>query len=201
LTVDTSESFINAMASTTTLSERFSRLDVSNEAPLLLISSDRDTLTDDEHKDLDDATMNSFRIYREINKEPSWPDLLFNITGQDERLARLSSKKAMRFLDDNPRILQILKSAWTEGTFKEVRKLGAFLSLLSAFVISASGNAVAILWPKVEEQSPVEQRIMFRVFPSLYSVLMHLQSFLIPLVGMGMAVAVNSIPFTLTLAS
>jgi hypothetical protein len=119
------------MASTTGLSEEFSRLSVgdSNEFPLRQISIDRDTFTDEDHKELDEETLIAFKSQRELNEEPSWPVLLCDLTTGDDRLVRLNVTKAGACLQDNSSILEILKKAWEKGTFKEIRQLGAFPSL------------------------------------------------------------------------
>jgi hypothetical protein len=129
----------------TTLSDQFSHLSFGDSntphdlvaGPLLWrISIDRDTLTDDDHKKLDKGTLKVFKFLRELNKEPDWPGLLANITAEDERLVTLISTKAEACLDRNPGVFEILRKAWDEGTFKEVRKLGTFSYLAHVFLLT-----------------------------------------------------------------
>jgi hypothetical protein len=131
----------------TTLSDRFTHLsfddsiaphDPGTGTPLGRISIDRDTLTVDDHKELDNGTLNTFRSERKHNEEPDWPALLVNITAEDKRLITLTSKEAAACLDRNPGVLEVVKAAWEKQTFKEVRKLGMFSSPYCAYIVSSS---------------------------------------------------------------
>ncbi|KAF5373422.1 hypothetical protein D9615_009451 [Tricholomella constricta] len=106
---------------------------VQDAAPLLArVSNERDRFIDDDHKPLDVEIMESFSLYRDLNKEPHLPGLLSNITVGDKRLVTLSPSEARDLLKREPSINPLLHQAWEEGSFKEVRKL-------------------EILWPVVQE--------------------------------------------------
>jgi hypothetical protein len=116
------------MASTAALSEesRFSRLSV--DEALRRISVDRDSLSDEDHKRLDEKVMNkAFRLTRNQNDTPDWHELLSKITLVDTRLVNLELVTAARLLESNPAIVGILQKAWDGDAFKEVRELGVFL--------------------------------------------------------------------------
>jgi hypothetical protein len=97
--------------------------DSSASPPLLCVSVDRDKHTDDNHKALDDAIINAFNGIA----QPFWPAILSHITLVDKRLVVLTPDAAEGLLASTPAIEDMLQKAWDEGTFKDIRKLGAFL--------------------------------------------------------------------------
>jgi hypothetical protein len=88
------------------------------------VSSERDTLTDSDHKALDATILTTFSANRQIKQEPDPSSLLSNITHYDKRLKPLSSDEAKNLLQNRPLINTMLKNAWLKGVFKEVRQLG-----------------------------------------------------------------------------
>jgi hypothetical protein len=88
------------------------------------VSSQRDTLTDGDHKKLDATILTTFQSDRKHSEQPHLPSLLSNITHDDTRLKPLSSDEAKKLLQDQPLINTMLKNAWRKGEFKEVRQLG-----------------------------------------------------------------------------
>ena len=123
--------------------------DQTNNASLTRVSRERDCFVDEDHKALDEEIMETFSSVREQNGNPSWPALLFNITGGDERIVTLSIPKARKLLSTQPYIEQLLQEAWKSGSFKEVRRLSEFVAAqhLSKSLIIFEG----ILWPVVRE--------------------------------------------------
>ena len=94
------------------------------------ISLERDTFTDDDHKLLDEKIENSFSAFRKLNEEPDLSELLSRIT-MDKRLTTLTPDEAEELLKNEPSISNMLRNAWQAGSFKEVRRLGAFLFIVS----------------------------------------------------------------------
>jgi hypothetical protein len=94
------------------------------------ISLERDTFADDDHKLLDEEIMESFSAFRTINKEPRLSDLLSRVTIDNERLTTLSPNQAEELLDREPSITGLLMHGWQVGSFKEVRQLGVFPSVV-----------------------------------------------------------------------
>jgi hypothetical protein len=86
----------------------------------------RDTLTDHDHKVLNEKIMKAFSAFRKLNEEPHLPSLLSNLTVDDRRLVTLRTDEAEDLLKREPSITKILKNAWQAEAFKEVRQLGAF---------------------------------------------------------------------------
>jgi hypothetical protein len=137
------------MDSTNTLSEDFSHLSVGdprvsaqplspNIRTLARISLERDSFTDNDHKELDAEISKTFSIYKELNREPDFSLLLSMITVGGERLVMLTSPKAKELLDREPSISGILRKAWQAGAFKEVRQLGSFPSIVCEVSSSTS---------------------------------------------------------------
>jgi hypothetical protein len=120
------------------ISNDFSQLSVgdlhasshNNTPALSRISLERDVFTDDEHKLLDAKISQAFSAFQEINREPVLSYLLSQIT-MDKRLTTLTPDEAEELLKNEPSISNMLRNAWQAGSFKEVRRLGAFLFILS----------------------------------------------------------------------
>jgi len=75
-----------------------------------------------------------FSAFRKYNEEPDLPALLIFITTVgDDRLVTLTEEKAEELLTRQPAINTVLKKAWKEASFKEVRQLGAFFVARSRF--------------------------------------------------------------------
>jgi hypothetical protein len=100
---------------------------------LIRISRERDLFTDDDHKPLDAAIMKAFSSARRHNEQPDLSALLFTITAGDKRLVTLPSDEAEELLTRQSSINAVLQKAWTDGSFKEVRQLGAFCVLRNIF--------------------------------------------------------------------
>jgi len=129
-------------------------------APALVrISPKRDVISDDDHRPLDAKTIRAFALHRKLNQQPNFADLLNNITSQDKRLVTLTADDAEKLLGGNPSITGVLRKAWDEGSFKDVRRLGMFL-------FSYSGQSVTlfyseILWPLVPKHVPSKSLLNF----------------------------------------
>src|SRR5277367_5055350 len=116
------------------ISNDFSQLSVgdlhasshNNTPALSRVSLERDVFTDDDHKLLDAKISKGFSAFQEFNREPDLSDLLSRIT-MDKRLTTLTPDEAEELLNLKPSISNILRNAWQAGSFKEVRRLGAFL--------------------------------------------------------------------------
>ena len=164
------------MEPTSSLSEGFANLPVGDlpvnlahepivrdDAPSLArVSHERDRFIDDDHKPLDAQLMKTFSAFRELNKEPDFPALLSNVTLGDQRLVTHSLGEAEDLLKRQPSINTLLHKAWKEGSFKEVRQLGAFfvpqiLSFERLIIIKG------ILWP-VAQESPSGKRFCALVY-------------------------------------
>jgi hypothetical protein len=142
---------------TRSLSEDFAQLSVGDLNPppifratpsLARVSRERDLLTDDDHKPLDAELMKTFSAFRRHNEEPDLPALLSHITLGDKRLVTLPPGEAEDLLTRQTSINVVLRSAWKEASFKEVRQLGAFrvsTPFLALIIIEE------ILWPLVRE--------------------------------------------------
>ena len=99
---------------------------------LPLVSPERDTRTDDNHKALDATILKAFHVYRQLNTaEPDSPSLFFNISNADKSLKSLTPEEAEDLLQSQPLIKTVLKNAWRKGAFKDVRQLG--MSLVTVF--------------------------------------------------------------------
>jgi hypothetical protein len=84
----------------------------------------RDFFTDEDHKALDEKILKIFEVNVKYNIEPSWPGILCFITGgTDERLISIRFDHGEELLKSH-QFSEILKKAWAERMFKEVRKLG-----------------------------------------------------------------------------
>jgi hypothetical protein len=118
--------------STNVLSKDFSHLSVNDPDVSLAIvdlprvSSERDTLTDDDHKTLDATILTTFSSDKRHNEEPKLPALLSNIANDDKRLKNLTTDEARELLVREPSIKTVLRNAWRKGAFKELRQLGAY---------------------------------------------------------------------------
>jgi hypothetical protein len=95
------------------------------------ISLQRDVFIDDDHKPLDAKIVKRFWPSRKHNEEPDLPLLLSTITGDDKRLGTLTADEAEALLEREPSISKVLRNSWQAGSFKEVRRLGAFLFIVS----------------------------------------------------------------------
>lgn len=138
-------SFSATMDPTSSLSEDFAHLSVGDLCPphkpifrdttpsLTRVSRERDRFIDDDHKPLDTKVMKHFSAFQKFNEEPDLPALLFIITSGDDRLVDLKEEKAEELLTRQPAINRVLKEAWKEASFKEVRQLGAFCVSRSLF--------------------------------------------------------------------
>jgi hypothetical protein len=127
------------MDPTSSLSEDFAHLSVGDlnsshdgifrddTSTLPRVSRDRDRFIDEDHKPLDANLMKAFSAFRRHNEEPDLPSLLCNITVGDKRLDPLSPNEAEELLRRQWSIKAILQKAWKDGSFKEVRRLGAFI--------------------------------------------------------------------------
>ena len=85
---------------------------------LPLVSPERDTFTDHDHKSLDASILEDF------DEMPKLSTLLVEIT--DDMLEPLRRGEAEELLKREPRIAGILTEAWKARSFKKVRQLGVF---------------------------------------------------------------------------
>ena len=85
---------------------------------LPLVSPERDTFTDHDHKSLDASILEDF------DEMPKLSTLLVEIT--DDMLKPLRRGEAEELLKREPRIAGILTEAWKARSFKKVRQLGVF---------------------------------------------------------------------------
>ena len=85
---------------------------------LPLVSPERDTFTDHDHKSLDASILEDF------DEMPKLSMLLVVISSDMPK--RLGLGEAKELLKREPRIAGILTEAWRAGSFKEVRQLGVF---------------------------------------------------------------------------
>jgi hypothetical protein len=97
---------------------------------LIRVSPELDTLTDDDHKALDGKTLEMFSANRKFNEEPTLPALLSNIANEDKRMRRLTMDEAGELLGLEPSIKTVLRNAWRKEAFKEVRQLGASVTIV-----------------------------------------------------------------------
>ena len=88
------------------------------------VSSTRDTITDTDHKRLDNAILETFELSIKYKISPKLKLLLFSIVNDDDRLINLSNEKAEAMLAQEPNLGPLLQAAWASGSFKEIRKLG-----------------------------------------------------------------------------
>ena len=124
--------------STNALSHNFTHLSVDDAdvfADLPRVSSGRDTLTDDDHKALDATILTTFSANLRHNEEPPLPSLFGNIANNDTRLLPLTTDDATTLLQNEPLITIVLRNAWRKGVFREVRRLCAFSSPPSPYLI------------------------------------------------------------------
>ena len=133
------------MDPTSSLSEDFAHLSVGDLNPphqpifrdttpsLTQVSRERDRFVDDDHKPLDAKLMKHFSAFRRHNEEPDLPALLSSTTVGDDRLVILTEEKAEELLTRQPAINTVLKKAWKDASFKEVRQLGAFVCHAASF--------------------------------------------------------------------
>ena len=84
---------------------------------LPLVSPERDTFTDHDHKSLDASILEDF------DEMPKLSTLLVVISSDMKRLGRGEAKELLK---REPRIAGILTEAWEAGSFKKVRQLGVF---------------------------------------------------------------------------
>ncbi|KAF8871491.1 hypothetical protein CPB84DRAFT_1854946 [Gymnopilus junonius] len=89
----------------------------------LLPQVTHDTLTDEQHNSLDKQIMKTFKHAKQMNSEPDLDSLLFNITAGDKRLKTLGQDDAAKLLAEEPSIENLLRKAWKESSFKQVRQL------------------------------------------------------------------------------
>ena len=122
--------------STKTLSQDFSHLSVDyadlsvRNIDLSHISPKCDTLTEDDHKVLDEEILTMFDANRQHNEEPDLSTLLSNITHYDGRLVALTTSEAENLLKNQLLMKTALKDAWRRGAFREVRQLGALIGII-----------------------------------------------------------------------
>jgi hypothetical protein len=122
----------NRRSSTPPSHKRAASLDVNvssdptfqNSTPALTrVSLERDALTEENHKALDADLMDTFSLFRSLDKEPSLAPLLSTVTLGDKRLVTLAPNDSVNCL---PYIMTALQKAWKRGSFKEIRQLGVF---------------------------------------------------------------------------
>lgn len=116
---------------------------------LALVDADRDTLSEDEHKELDDFVLEAFALNIKYDEPPGWSPLLVNIAVNDGRLVTLSSKEAQDLLEKNPPIQDLLAETWKEREWKKVRQLGAFFHCSLPPFGTYEHVVTDILWPAV----------------------------------------------------
>jgi hypothetical protein len=124
---------------TIALSQDFSHLSIDEldvsmkDINLPRVSSDRGTLTDEDHKKLDAQILATFRSDMKLNEEPSLPLLLSIIANGDKRLKSLTFDEAEELLKNNELISKALKIAWGMKAFGEVRQLGELIGTFWIF--------------------------------------------------------------------
>jgi hypothetical protein len=165
--------------STNVLSDDFSHLSVDDpdvsiaNVDLPRISSERDTLADDDHKALDATILKTYSANRQLHQEPNLSSLLGTITNNDKRLTSLTADESEELLCDAPSVKTVLRNAWRKGAFKQVRQLGAYVDMIP-FIAPVPNVNAEILWPSVNlnlktSVIPFEQRALI-VSPSLLPV-------------------------------
>jgi hypothetical protein len=87
---------------------------------LPLVSPERDTFTDHDHKSLDASILEDF------DEMPKLSRLLVIISSDMPKPLRLGRGEAEELLKREPRIAGILTEAWKARSFKKVRQLGVF---------------------------------------------------------------------------
>jgi hypothetical protein len=104
--------------STNVLSDDFSHLSVHDpdvsiaNVHLPRISSECDTLADDDHKALDATILKTYLANRQINQEPNLSSLLGKITNNDKRLTSLTADESEELLSNAPSVKTVLRNAW-----------------------------------------------------------------------------------------
>ncbi|KAF8869574.1 hypothetical protein CPB84DRAFT_1818578 [Gymnopilus junonius] len=89
----------------------------------LLPQVTHDTLTDEQHNSLDKQITKTFKHAKQMNSEPDLDSLLSTITLGDKRLKTLDLIDAGKLLAKEPSIENLLRKAWKESSFKQVRQL------------------------------------------------------------------------------
>lgn len=90
------------------------------------VPSTRD-LSDETHQDLDAAVLKGFKSDVKFNQEPDLASLLVNIVVNDRRLSSIPLEEAEELLEREPALTTMLQKAWSDRSFKEVRRLRTFL--------------------------------------------------------------------------
>jgi len=115
------------------LSQYFAHLSVNDpdasieDVNLPLVSPERDTRTDEDHKALDAKISKAFRSDRRNNEEPDLPSLFFNMSNADKSLKSFTPEEAEDLLQSQPLIKTVFRNAWRKAAFKDVRQLGMLL--------------------------------------------------------------------------
>ncbi|KAF8872391.1 hypothetical protein CPB84DRAFT_1967482 [Gymnopilus junonius] len=107
------------MISADSISQGFSYLTLQDS----LTPVTDNTLTDEKHKSLDEQIVRTFGLYKDLKRTPPLDSLLFNITAGDKRLKTLGQDDAAKLLAEEPSIENLLRKAWKESSFKQVRQL------------------------------------------------------------------------------
>jgi hypothetical protein len=122
-------------------------LDQGTSASANAISDALSTLSVCQHKELDKKIYEVFE-----NKEPALPALLTTIIHDDKRLVDLRTDGVKKLVESYLFVSQILKKAWVEGTFKEIRKLCVF-TFTTFHVRILTPQRSAVLWPEVSSSN------------------------------------------------
>jgi hypothetical protein len=93
---------------TNVLSKDFSHLSVDDadvsisNVDLPRISSERGTVTDDDHMAFDATMLRTYSANRQINEEPNLSSLLGTLTNNDKRLTSLTADESEALLGNEP---------------------------------------------------------------------------------------------------